>query len=98
VIPPLAELRVLRALQKAVNERTRRAGATGATEEATRALAARQDGVAKLAEELRAEVEQRMREGPSGNAPVKITPPDEPREPGDDAERNGSAPPKESEP
>ena len=89
-IPPLAELKVLRSLQKTIYERTRRAEASGASPEALGMLATRQENAARLADELRKAVERRMQ--------TQSPPPAEAGDPNDGAEALDPPKPKESEP
>ena len=79
LIPPLAELKVLRALQQRVSEKTRsihnsmQDGRGG--DVASKALAARQAAILKLADDLRAALEEKMRAKASESAPIIVTPP-----------------------
>ncbi|MSR29483.1 MAG: hypothetical protein EXS03_07925 [Phycisphaerales bacterium] len=84
LIPPLAELKVLRSLQQTIYDRTKRVAAGSTPAGALEALATRQDSVARLADALRETVERQMRGRAGQDVPVIIKPdivPDEPESP-----------------
>jgi hypothetical protein len=62
VVPPVAELKVLRAVQQSLAERTRAVGAGTLPAEMLEVVAQRQADIAALAEKVREEVEKRMQE------------------------------------
>ena len=62
VVPPVAELKVLRAVQQGLAERTRAVGAGELPPEMLRTVAQRQADIAALAEKVREEIERRMQE------------------------------------
>lgn len=62
VVPPVAELKVLRAVQSGLAERTRAVGAGELPAEMLEIVARRQADIAALAEKVREEVERRMQE------------------------------------
>jgi hypothetical protein len=62
VVPPVAELKVLRAVQHGLAERTRAVGAGELPAEMLRTVAQRQADIAALAEKVREEIERRMQE------------------------------------
>ena len=76
LIPPLAELKVLRSLQQRIYERTKKADGVNPPSDTLSTLAQRQDAIAKIAETLRQEVERQMRERENQSAP-RIVPPGE---------------------
>ena len=80
LIPPIAELKVLRAMQASVYERTRRIAESGGSSVAIEALAKRQESIANLAEQLRDAVEKRQEEKEAGVVPI-IVPPEEEEQP-----------------
>ena len=62
VVPPVAELKVLRAVQHGLAERTRAVGAGELPSEMLETVARRQSDIAALAEKVREEIEKRMQE------------------------------------
>ena len=62
VVPPVAELKVLRAVQQGLAERTRAVGAGELPPEMLETVARRQSDIAALAEKVREEIERRMQE------------------------------------
>jgi hypothetical protein len=62
VVPPVAELKVLRAVQHGLAERTWAVGAGELPAEMLRTVAQRQADIAALAEKVREEIERRMQE------------------------------------
>ena len=82
LIAPLAELKVLRALQASIYERTKRVELAGANPTQLEGLAKRQESIARIADQLRQTVERRMQEREAQEAPVIIRPdePDAPKE------------------
>ena len=62
VVPPVAELKVLRAVQHGLAERTRAVGAGELPPEMLETVARRQSDIAALAEKVREEIEKRMQE------------------------------------
>ncbi len=85
LIPPIAELKVLRAMQSSVYEKTKRLAESGGSPIALESLAKRQEGIARLAEQLRDAVEKRQEQKAQKNeedesVPI-IVPPDEGEQP-----------------
>ncbi|MBU3728119.1 MAG: hypothetical protein FGM37_02570, partial [Phycisphaerales bacterium] len=62
VVPPVAELKVLRAVQQGLAERTRAVGSGDLPAEMLETVARRQSDIAALAEKVREEIERRMKE------------------------------------
>ena len=62
VVPPVAELKVLRAVQQGLAERTRAVGAGELPADMLKTVAQRQADIAALAEKVREEIEKRMQE------------------------------------
>ena len=60
VVPPVAELKVLRAVQQGLAERTRAVGAGELPPQMLETVAQRQSDIAALAEKVREEIEKRM--------------------------------------
>lgn len=84
LIPPLAELKVLRALQQRIYDRTKAVKEAKLPADAINRLSIRQDSVAKIADALREEVEKQMRERESQAAPTIVPPtktPDDGKDP-----------------
>ncbi|MSR69650.1 MAG: hypothetical protein EXS17_04815 [Phycisphaerales bacterium] len=78
LIPPLAELKVLRALQQRVYDRTKGTDLINdkvAQAEALKSLATRQAAIVKIADELRRALEEKMQEKANESAPVILNPP-----------------------
>ena len=78
LIPPLAELKVIRSLQQRIYERTKAIESTQVPVDAINGLAQRQDSIAKIAEKLREELERKMKERENAEVPVLVPPKDDP--------------------
>ena len=78
LIPPLAELKVIRSLQQRIYERTKAIESTQMPIDALNALSQRQDSIAKIADDLRKELEKKMAEKEKAGAPVLVPPEGEP--------------------
>lgn len=76
LIAPLAELKVIRSLQQRIYERTKAFGNAPIPTDALGGLAKRQESIAKIADDLRKEVERQMKERENQAAP-KLVPPKE---------------------
>lgn len=79
LIPPLAELKVLRALQQRVYDRTKSTELLGdnkvAQSEALKSLASRQEAILNIADALRRALEEKMQQQADEAAPIVVTPP-----------------------
>lgn len=78
LIPPLAELKVLRALQQRVYDRTKSTellGEQGDKLVTLKSLASRQEAITKIAEELRRALEEKLQQQANEAAPIVVTPP-----------------------
>ena len=78
LIPPLAELKVIRSLQQRIYERTKAIESTQMPPDALNGLSQRQDSIAKIADDLRKELEKKMAEKEKAGAPVLVPPEGEP--------------------
>jgi hypothetical protein len=78
LIPPLAELKVIRSLQQRIYERTKAIESTQMPIDALNGLSQRQDSIAKIADDLRKELERKMAEKEKAGAPVLVPPEGEP--------------------
>ena len=78
LIPPLAELKVIRSLQQRIYERTKAVESTQMPVDVLNSLSQRQDSIAKIADDLRKELERKMAEKEKAGAPVLVPPEGEP--------------------
>lgn len=78
LIAPLAELKVIRSLQQRIYERTKAINSARMPADALGGLAQRQESIAKIADDLRKEVERQMKERENQVAPKFVVPKDEP--------------------
>ena len=78
LIPPLAELKVIRSLQQRIYERTKAVESTQMPVDVLNSLSQRQDSIAKIADDLRKELEKKMKEKENAGAPVLIPPEGDP--------------------
>lgn len=78
LIPPIAELKVIRSLQQRIYERTKAIESTQMPIDALNGLSQRQDSIAKIADDLRKELEKKMKEKEKDEAPVLVPPEGEP--------------------
>lgn len=78
LIPPLAELKVIRSLQQRIYERTKAVESTQMPVDVLNSLSQRQDSIAKIADDLRKELEKKMAEKEKAGAPVLVPPEGEP--------------------
>jgi hypothetical protein len=92
VVPPVAELKVLRAVQQSLAERTRAVGEGALPKEMLDTVAQRQADIAALADKVREEVEKRMQEQRQRAGPaVEPGPDDGPEDDPDGAAGEGGA-------
>ena len=92
VVPPVAELKVLRAVQHGLAERTRAVGAGELPPEMLETVARRQSDIAALAEKVREEIEKRMQEQRRRAGPSVEQAPDGEPEGGKDGGEAGDGP------
>lgn len=78
LIPPLAELKVIRSLQQRIYERTKAVESTQMPVEVLNSLSQRQDSIAKIADDLRKEIEKKMKEKENIGVPALVPPDGEP--------------------
>ncbi len=78
LIPPLAELKVIRALQQRIYERTKSAETIELPNDVLKSLSQRQESIAKIADDLRKEIERKMKERESGGSATLVPPQGEP--------------------
>jgi len=77
VVPPVAELKVLRAVQQGLAERTRAVGSGALPADMLETVARRQADIAALADKVREEVEKRMQEQRQRAGPSVVPAPDD---------------------